>query len=345
MLHDAVSLAVNPPEIVWLDRDDDPNSPGPSNGRRDRLIFCHYPSPALLDQIASGRMATVAFLDDPHDCIRYHRRVSGDSFLDALRAQSLAHAFIPSVAESHDATIISRTPSGDAGPLIKAVLDRLALTLQPAQLDGLLERQGGGTGSLEDALARAAGQNYQPPGSWTPTEVERRLVDQVLGPLLALGTGRAASWSDGAEEIYWSPDLFMMGDSPDEPPLKVIDVTGGARVIVFGPYMFLPPGSYDLTWQVALSSDLRGLPFEVSCVSGPGLTPLGKIRFEALSGGAFASTLRIRHTLSKDYLQILIRTERGAIQGRIALLGVRVRPVAQGGLGTYVDGEFADYER
>ena len=322
MLRDAAGFALRPLEVVVLDRDDDPDLLPRPPAAPDRLLACQYPSAALLSRLRSGRLPTVAFIDDPYDCVRYHCRVAGAPLLDVIRAQSLAHTFIPFLAEIDESVVVRRDYAGSVGDLIRALLDRLQLSLSPERLRELIGRHTatGAADRLEACIAKAVGDHYAPLWEGLAGPTERRFVEQVLMPL------RNAYLTREAVPIVWNRDLFMLGDRPNEPPPPVVEVTGGARVILYGPYTYLPPGRYEVTVLMVFSSEIVHLPFRMLCVQGPTLKVLYEGRFIPQRGGLHSAAFPLRHMQSNEYIQILIRTERGAIEGRISFLQASLAP-------------------
>ena|SRR6516164_3640670 len=74
---------------------------------------------------------------------------------------------------------------------------------------------------------------------------ENATIDGVLGPLIQM------SFRDSAENIIWPIEAFLSGDRPDTPATLVTDLTGGARILYYGPYFYLPSGS----WKARRTAD------------------------------------------------------------------------------------------
>jgi hypothetical protein len=151
----------------------------------------------------------------------------------------------------------------------------------------------------------------------TLTPVETELVDAILAPAFhyaTVGERRMFVWPRCS--LYW-------GDHPGEPVPRVIELTGPARVLVYGPYCHLPPGRWAARATLAFSQSCRGAPFALEVLS---TKELGRVRFRVPQAGLFEVACSAYVPSSAEPLEMRLVTERGAIDGTLGIDRVEFRP-------------------
>jgi hypothetical protein len=63
--------------------------------------------------------------------------------------------------------------------------------------------------------------------------------------------------------FVWTRDLFWRVDDPPQKPAELVDVSGGARCLIYGPYIHLPPGSWSARVVLGFSHEAIGYIFLV----------------------------------------------------------------------------------
>lgn len=71
----------------------------------------------------------------------------------------------------------------------------------------------------------------------------------------------------GLGQLVWNRDLFFARD-PDRRPSEVLDLTGGARTLIYGPYIHLPAGSWTARVHIGLSQEAQGSSFIIDAYAG-----------------------------------------------------------------------------
>jgi len=89
--------------------------------------------------------------------------------------------------------------------------------------------------------------------------VSSSAVDGALAAYARLfaGTGQLG-------QIVWTRDLFMLGDL--RAPTGIIDVPGSAGLIIYGPYLHLPAGSWTARMTLGFSAEAARHSFMVDAV-------------------------------------------------------------------------------
>src|SRR5579863_77583 len=63
--------------------------------------------------------------------------------------------------------------------------------------------------------------------------------------------------------ITWTRDLFMLANEPTKRPTDLLDITGDGRIVIYGPYIHLPAGSWTARITMGLSREAVGCTFLV----------------------------------------------------------------------------------
>lgn len=319
LLREAAGLHDPPLEIRTLDRLDDAEFLGAADSGPDRLFFSSFPSPSLIAKVAAGAVPTLALIDEPVDSVRYMKHQANWPLIEVLRAQTLAHTIDRALFDNASVLIVHRGMEVDSGELISLMLDCVGLRLSGAILTALKERHSrmGSAASLEEMLKANVGDwaSQDDMTALLPQD-EAELVAQVLAPLVHF------AFDANPPRIVWPQKLFVFGDKPGEPPPIVTEVTGGARTIFFGPYLFLPPERYRVSFVVGFSEETRGTPFMLIAVQQLGQSTIAKARWTSPGGGIFEGSFEMTLTLSNEAIEIVFRNDEGAIEGRAALVQV-----------------------
>ena len=114
----------------------------------------------------------------------------------------------------------------------------------------------------------------------------------------------------------WPHRVFFAGDRPNEEAPLVIDATGGSRVLYYGPYFHLAEGRWKAKITLGFTKEAVGLPLKISAY-GPSL--LGEARVKPRQEGIFAAQFNFDVKEPEHPIEFHVRTEEGAIEGRIAL--------------------------
>src|SRR5205085_5563381 len=115
-------------------------------------------------------------------------------------------------------------------------------------------------------------------------------------------------------------------DGPRIPASGPIDITGRARVLIFGPYINLPPGPWSATAVVGFSAETAGMSFMIEVTAGP---QLAHTRVQSIGEQVIETDLQFRIDDSANQpVEIRIVNERAAFDGRLVLGRVRLVPRA-----------------
>ena len=286
------------------------------NPDREPVVYLsQFPGAALRAQWATGAAPIFLCLDDPIDSVRFLKQAAQGSVVDALRMETAAASSFAELRGHPRLMILHRFTQSPAAAVIDAILDHLELDLAPDQRRALhrrMTRTDDEDAGLETAL-KACVDGYAPLGE-PQTALDAKQVamaGEVLAPLLQM------CFRDSAGPVLWPIEAFFSGDRPNTPAAMVADLTGGARILYYGPYFYLPGGVWKVRMMVGFSAGARSMPFSAEVYAGERLLAIATMIPE--SKGVYHATFRFAHDLVETPVEVRLRTDRGAIEGRIAL--------------------------
>ncbi len=227
-------------------------------------------------------------------------------------------ALLALVAGGSKPAIAARALTAQAAPLV-AHAGRVALLRRETTVGTAVAILRAAMGIADAAPLpgwNAADPLAGPPTEDAPPEI-RALAEEIVRPLFA------AAASGVAQPVLWSRHGLFWGDRPDSKLPRVIDLTGPARVLAYGPYCHLPAGSWTLRATLAFSPAAVGVPFAVEL---HGADLLGRGRITPPAPGVFAASFPALVTDTHVANEIRLRIEAGAIEGEIGVDHVRLVP-------------------
>lgn len=310
LLRTAAGLADPAIAARLIDRKDVVAVPEAAAGRQ--LWLSQFPSRSLAALIETGAVPVMAFLEDPLDGLSYLKRMSRCTTIEALRAQSAAATVNPILLGKDQVLIVRRGSAGPVRDLIAAMLDHLGIRLDAPKLASLHSSFAGRhDANLEDALTTHV-KGYAPPGRHGDvlSADDAQVVAQVLQPLALLAL------QDNGAPIVWPRAVFLFGDRPNEPAPPATEVTGAARIIFYGPYLYLPAGSYQVRLVIGFSKEAQNTGFSVEVHNS---AVVAKARMRPNAEGVYAAAFRMVHERFDEPLEVRIANEQGALFGKVAL--------------------------
>ena len=313
-IRQAYSASERPAEVHSGDGDEVLADLGRTHGEaRAELVVA--PGRAIMELIESRELPVAAVLDDPVDSVRYAMAARSIDFATALRQQTRAACGHHLLCDNPAVLLIERGSVKPARVLLSTLMAHLQLRVRPDAEAALVEHFAGPEDenlSLEEVLARRVDHYARLDQIKDLVAAEdAAAVRQVLSPLVH------GAVNPDIGPIAWPTRTFLLGDRPNEPAPPVVDLTGGARVIYYGPYFHLPPGEWRVRLVVAFSAETKGVPFRLVLFAKD--KPIAKITFKPQDGGAFEGTFQARHVNPEHFLEVHFMTEEGTIDGHVAL--------------------------
>ena len=282
------------------------------------IFATQFPSESVQLVVERGQLPIIAFIDDAAEAVAYLLRTTGCTFIDALRSTTCGAVLNPGFFRGVSTLVLHRGLAMGAHRTLERALTHLGLALPADKLAELKMKYcaiGLDSNSLESSLAKCV-VGYQPIGrSHDLTAEQHSITEQVLSPLVRMAL------SDDQPPITWPSGVFLSGDRPNERAPVVAEMTGAARIIYYGPYLYLPAGAWAAEIAVGFSKDAVGSTFTIE-VYGSDLIARGK--FRAVQTGLFTGTFIFTHKRHQDHLEIRFSNDQGAIEGKFGLAWVKL---------------------
>jgi hypothetical protein len=247
-------------DMRWVGADDDVSTVGAGTAPRRQVIATQSPGGMLVDIVQTRPVWVVYVIEDPLDAVAYARQTGLPNLMDAVRMVCAATTVSLVLPENRHVLFVHRGPSIMAREQIAAILAHMSLGLSETQELSLLEKYGGKAAdgwSLETALSRQV-EHYAPAKRAQAdfaTDSEAAAIAQAVDPLLRMACGAPL------EPIVWT-DSMVFDEHKHEPiGAGAIELVGGRRSLLHGPFVAFPPGRYRITLTLDIEEDAVGLPF------------------------------------------------------------------------------------
>lgn len=231
------------------------------------VISVRQPDERLRAALAETRLRFVVALDDPHQ--------AAGEFLDETGA---------------DPNLATRAIANSCAAVMRytALPGALALRSEAARADpigtvaALARHLGLSPGDAELARVATGIAKLWPSGS----DGAERFPAAARKTMHAALAGYEESFAGKTlGQLAWNRELFAAAD-PDKRATDILDLSGGARIIVFGPYIHLPPGSWTARVYLGLSPEAAGHTLLIDAYAG---AELAAASLQPASGGIYAT--------------------------------------------------------
>lgn len=244
---------------------------------------------------------SVVFLDTPAAAVAALLGARGDA-LEAVRELTGLLAPLPALVRAPGTLLVRRDPAMDVAATRAALARHLLPALTPP----------------ETALPCEAG--FDPAAPDPPFSGQAlALVRQVVAPMLALAAGATDA------PIVWPLSCFYSGDQPGEQAAPIMDTTGPARILYYGPYFHLPPGRWQVAIQMFFSNDV---PASMLAAEIRGSETLARIEFRPAHGGLFQADMTLPVARPEERIELRLWLLSGTISGQFGLRQVLLTPPA-----------------
>jgi hypothetical protein len=271
------------------------------------VIGARQPAEGLRAALTAAQCGFIVALDDPRAALHNLAVRHGLEWKAATRATATSCASIANFALMPDAVVlradeVSRDPIAAAGLIARC----LGLELDASDIAACA----GSTAAVRPDTAEDAADPW-----WDQLATADR---EIAGGAL---TGYAEYFSgQRLGQLIWARDLFFLGDDPTQCADRVIDLAGGIRNLLFGPYIALPPGAWTTTVTLAVSRDAAGMSLGVEVIAGPRCVCLCHTSIVPDERGLCQANLAFTVDASTDQpIQLRVANLLPASSGRLAL--------------------------
>jgi hypothetical protein len=129
----------------------------------------------------------------------------------------------------------------------------------------------------------------------------------------------------GLGQLTWNRDLFVAVD-PDKQATDILDLAGGARILVYGPYIRLPPGSWTAQVYIGLSPEAAGHTLLIDVYAGG---ELAAASLQPAAGGIFVTEVSFALDEACEHpVEVRVVVTQHDAKGRLAFGRVVLQPQA-----------------
>jgi hypothetical protein len=279
-----------------------------------RLVMgARQPDERLRAALGATNARFVVALDDPRSAVADILGNTNGDLRAVTRAVANSCPLVMQCASSPGAiTIRGYQADPDAVGAVAAIARHFELTLDDGEAQHVVDELAGR--GLSYAPGSPDGGPAQSPAA------RHKMVEGVLGAYAKHFAG------DDLGAIIWQRELFIVNGDSGSGLADALDVRGGMRILIFGPYIHLPAGSWTARVFLGFSPEAAGHTFLVDAYSGG---QLGSTSFQPERAGVY--TVDINFSLdepSGQGVEIRVWVWSEYARGQLAFGHVILRPLA-----------------
>jgi hypothetical protein len=282
-------------------------------GAAHLVVGTRQPDDRLRTALAAANARFVVALDDPRVAVADILSNTSSDLRAVTRAVANSCPLVMQYTSFPGAIAIRGYQADrDAAGTVAAIADHFELPLE----DGEPQR------IVDELVSR--GLSYLPrtadEETLRSTGANHRIVEGALG-------GYANFFAGGdLTAIIWPRELFIVNGDSGKGLTEVLEVRGGIRILIFGPYIHLPAGSWTARVLLGFSPEAAGHTFLVDAYSGG---QLSSTSFQPQRGGVY--TVDLNFSLdepSGQGVEVRVWVWGDYARGHVAFGHVILRPIA-----------------
>jgi hypothetical protein len=296
-----------------------------TGGSAHVIIVSRQPHAGIEKLLVNGKIPFLLLLDEPQNCARALEVDYDYDCLSAIRSVANSCAALLPLVNSPDALILRNTGDADAVKIGQDIskhfgfdwpVDRIRATAEQPRFSTfetpVFKRNEKTDASISDidlALVK--------PMRSVQSEINAVLEGALNSMWNALQGGKL-------REVVWHKNLFYTADRSDSECPSVIDVTGLARCLIFGPYIRLCEGAWSCTLAIGCSEESVGLRFAVNVFAG---VQLSDAIFKFEEPGVFEVDLPFVIMDADKLVEVRVFSVDAALEGSIQFSKVTITPL------------------
>jgi hypothetical protein len=123
--------------------------------------------------------------------------------------------------------------------------------------------------------------------------------------------------------VGWELPVFYHGPDLTIAPPPVVDLTGGARILYYGPFFHVPAGRWEVTLDLDLHPHLFDTPLNIVMLAE--LETECEAPFSVAEGGRYTVSFIWSHRKIGDNVQLRVQSSEGAIDGTLGFTGASLK--------------------
>jgi hypothetical protein len=279
------------------------------------VIGARQPDERLRAALVATKSRFVVALDDPRFAVDDILRSTDGDLKTVTRAIANSCPLVMRCASAPGAITIRGYRSGTgAAAAVSALAHHFEFALDDNEVQNIVDELTArglcyGPGSREEEANQNAVQRH-------------KMIEGALG-------GYAECFAGGdLTQLIWPRELFIVNGGSNSGPVDALDLCGGTRILIYGPYIHLPSGSWLARVVLGFSTEAAGHTFLVDAYSG-GQLPLAYRSIQPMKGGVYS--VDIDFSLDEPSglgLEIRVVISSDSAQGQLAFGHVALRPLA-----------------
>lgn len=301
-------------------------------GQTGRVLLCHCPTNQILDALEQQDIPVLYLEEPPALVVSYLVRGTGLTPLEAARVASasyVARLVLPGVRRL---LVLKREAMMPLPDLLGVLCRHLALDVPESAMANIL-------GHISPA-ERAVTTIEEAIVAFLPAAHQGALDDPIAaGEVAALSGCVLAPLADDVlrpdpPTVVWPGGLFLKYADlqPNERADTPVDLVGPARLILHGPYLYLPRGRYLAELTISCDAVASDSTFRIEAHAVATCT--ARLRFRSPRKGTFRGRFVLPHEDVGAEIQVQTIAERGAIEGSLTFHRLTLRPLDETGAPT-----------
>lgn len=315
-------------EEITVDDDESTEKFLARGGTGSILIVSHYPRRDLLKRLEENDIPTLVAVESAAACVMHQVAITGQNHLEATRPITQSLSLIAAAANHDDTAKIFDTHLEVSTYEFVAWLTRFLLLCREDQSHGLSNTiiASLGLDGLETLATSVA--RLQPPTSDPASKASLQHKGDQAPQIVRDVTEGMVKYIRGDQNIQvkWAVDFFYDGNNFTTPAPLIMDISGPARCLYYGPFLHLPEGLWEGEFFFGLSLGAIDTQLRIEVYTD-------KIEnsylAQARDAGIFVMPIALDITDARQPIQLRLFIDRGEIEGKIGLAYAILSPATQ----------------
>ncbi len=239
------------------------------------VIGARQPDARLRGALAERNTPFLLALDDPHNAVSELLAETGVDPKAVVRAVANSCPMVMQFDGLPGTLAIHADHARlDPAAAVSAIARHFGIAVEPEAAAAIAD-------DLTTLGAGSESSGAAEPAEHLPAETRKMIEGALLGYRHFFANGRLG-------QIVWTRDLFHLAVDAARSPTEPIDVAGGSRILIYGPYIHLPPGSWSARVVLGFSPETVHSRFLVDVYSD---TQLACTTLQPEASGVYSADL------------------------------------------------------
>lgn len=296
----------------------------PKRTHEHLVYFSDCPEAAIVDLFARSESPIIVFTEEPRDVVAITAKEKNISLVDAIRSTSKHFAALHDLFVKSNTNIFRRpTRPTSLRKGIELFADTYAIKLDAKMIDVISAKlcklhRSDEVADMLLAIDQFAGENKRGDLIYNTTGSDKALLEAVIDPLAGVIAGQELV------AVTWPKAMFFDSDKKGEAFGSPIELIGQTRQLTYGPYLYLPRGSWRAIFFLAFKNS-RSTNFLRADILCNVKEIMGVGDFETIGDGNFTVELPFQVGEPIFPLEARLSLRGGAIEGSLDLLKIEMR--------------------